>query len=203
MLAARTIAKPRLGYRRPPVIILHSSRCQTARPAASAAQHFSFPRRIFCVRGVTSLFSLSPPHLRCLGRRFGRLAPETLTSAAAPTPNRGGRGAPGGVGLLRVAPVRRDLTLARRESSRATRTPASRRSTVALSAQVRSVSGIAAGAGAKAARRPLFMAAATRAFRVRGYEPRSTPLPAPPAGSSPEDAPHERGWRIFYHIFVT
>ena len=26
-----------------------------------------------------------------------------------------------------------------------------------------------------------------------GYEPRSTPLPAPPSGSSPEDAPHERG----------
>jgi hypothetical protein len=40
-------------------------------------------------------------------------------------------------------------------------------------------------------------------FVSTGYEPRSTPLTAPPAGSSPEDAPHERGWRIFYYIFVT
>ena len=36
-----------------------------------------------------------------------------------------------------------------------------------------------------------------RAFRSRLYGPRSTPLPAPPAGSSPETAPHERGWRIY------
>jgi hypothetical protein len=41
-------------------------------------------------------FLLSPPHLRCLCRRFGGPAPETLASAVAPTPNRGVGGAPGG-----------------------------------------------------------------------------------------------------------
>ena len=32
---------------------------------------------------------------------------------------------------------------------------------------------------------------------------RRTPLPAPPSGSSLEDAPPERGWQIIYYIFVT
>jgi hypothetical protein len=34
-----------------------------------------------------------------------------------------------------------------------------------------------------------------RAFRIRGYHPRATPHPAPPSGSSPDDAPHERDVR--------
>jgi hypothetical protein len=43
-----------------------------------------------------------------------------------------------------------------------------------------------AGSGAKAPRNLASLPAAAPGFRVRGYEPRSTPLPAPPSGSSPE-----------------
>src|SRR5262249_56225291 len=50
-----------------------------------------------------------------------------------------------------------------------------------------------AGSGAKAPTPPGISAGLRcRAFRVRGYQPRSTPHPAPPSGSLLESAPHER-----------
>jgi hypothetical protein len=66
------------------------------------------------------------------------------------------------------------------------RDAASRRSTVALSAQ-----GPLPSPALPAPVRRLHAAGQTcrprpRASRIRGYEPRSTPLPAPPSGSSPE-----------------
>jgi hypothetical protein len=52
-----------------------------------------------------------------------------------------------------------------------------------------------AGSGAKAPRHQPYDWLRCRAFRIRGYQPRSTPHPAPPSGSSPDDAPHERDVR--------
>jgi hypothetical protein len=49
-----------------------------------------------------------------------------------------------------------------------------------------------------------------RAFRIRGYQPRATPHPAPPSGSLLESAPHERDLRyiaqardVVNNIFIT
>jgi hypothetical protein len=85
--------------------------------------------------------------------------------------------------------------------SRATGTSAARRSTVALPGP-RCVSGISAGAGARLARRPSFLA---------GYGPRVRPRLRAAADATPRsacwivsgDAPHERGGQILYYIFVT
>src|SRR5262245_14478870 len=83
--------------------------------------------------------------------------------------------------LVRVAQVTRDATLARHGPSRATGRPASRRSAVALSAQVpppSSLPGPARRLHAPLARLP---GCGCRAFRIRSYQPRSTPHPAPPS----------------------
>jgi hypothetical protein len=56
------------------------------------------------------------------------------------------------------------------------------------------------GSGAKAPRHPTFSAGLRcRAFRVRGYQPRSTPHPAPPSGSPRESAPRERDVHVLFH----
>ena len=125
-------------------------------PRASAAQHLSFPRRIFCARVVASLFFVSTasplpwPALR-------RARAQILGVSCSSDPEMRGRRSAG-----------RRTTLIRRAGktrphaceacpSRATGTSASRRSTVALPGP-RCVSGISAGAGARLARRPSFMA---------------------------------------------
>jgi hypothetical protein len=82
------------------------------------------------------------------------------------------------------------------------RDPASRRSTVALSAQeplrTRHYLRIRPGGCS----RPAIAHGGLRhrAFRSRLYGPRSTPHPAPPSGSSPETPLHERGWQNVIYI---
>src|SRR5262245_37883533 len=91
--------------------------------------------------------------------------------------------------------VTRDATLARHEPSRATGRHASRRSAVALSAQVPPPSPLPGPARRLHATSRSMGWLRCRAFRVRSYQPRSTPHPAPPSGSSPDDASHERDLR--------
>jgi hypothetical protein len=90
-----------------------------------------------------------------------------------------------------VARVTRDATLARHGTSRATRRPASRRSAVALSAQVPPPSPLP-GPARRLHATSRYGRLRCRAFRIRGYQPRSTPHPAPPSGSLLESAPYER-----------
>ena len=167
-----------------------SSRCQTARFAASAAQHISFPRRIFCARVVASCFfvsTASPQHLPALRRAR---APVLGVSCSSDPEMRGRRSAGRRTTLVRRASKTRPHAC-EACPSRATGTSASRRSTVALPGP-RCVSGISAGAGARLARRPSFMA---------GYGPRVRPRLRAAADATPRsavrivsgDAPHERG----------
>jgi hypothetical protein len=118
---------------------------------------------------------------RCVSAR-GFIAP----SSQHP-PKRGVGGAPGGASLEHVALVKRDATLARRGPSRATGRPPlgappwrcrprvrlRRRHCRRLRCEGSTPPGASPGRG------PGRLVSA-------GYEPRSTPLPAPPAGSSPE-----------------
>jgi hypothetical protein len=127
-------------------------------------------------------------------------------------PSEGIGGAPRDVQPCRCRAVTRDATLARHGPSRATGRYASRRSAVALSAQVPPPSRCRVrreGSTPPAAMDWL----RCRAFRVRGYQPRSTPHPAPPSGSPRESAPHERdvhvlpqhprrSQRYIHHVFV-
>ena len=148
-------------------------------------------RGAFSASGLSRRCSLSPPHLCCLGRRFGGARAQILGVSCSSDPEMRGRRSAG-----------RRTTLIRRASktrphaceacpSRATGTSASRRSTVALP-RLRCVSGSSAGAGARLARRPSFMA---------GYGPRVRPRLRAAADATPRsavrivsgDAPHERG----------
>jgi hypothetical protein len=145
----------------------------------------------------TFLFTMSNSPVSSVPARFASGFFSFLFSPSSlPTPERGDwRSAGRRPALIRVAQVTRDATLARHGTSRATRRPASRRSAVALSAQVPPPSplpGPARRLHAPLARLP---GCGCRAFRIRGYQPRSTPHPAPPSGSSPDDAPHERDLR--------
>jgi hypothetical protein len=106
-------------------------------------------------------------------------------------PSEGIGGAPRDVQPCRCRAVTRDATLARHGPSRATGRYASRRSAVALSAQVPPPSPLPGPARRLHATSPMGWLRC-RASRVRGYRPRSTPHPAPPSGSPRESAPHER-----------
>jgi hypothetical protein len=162
-------------------VLLHDVKQPASRPPPRST---SRSRGAFSAPGLSRRFSLSPPHLRCLGRCFGRARAQILGVSCSSDPEMRGRRSAG-----------RRTTLIRRAGktrphaceacpSRATGTSASRRSTVALPGP-RCVSGISAGAGARLARRPSFMA---------GYGPRVRPrlraaadaTPAPPSGSSLE-----------------
>jgi hypothetical protein len=109
---------------------------------------------------------------------------------------RGGRSA-GRRYLHFVALVRRDTTFARRGRPEANRDgPLGAPPWRFLARSARCGCGVASGTAARAT-----FAAGCRARSDEGPEPpghglraaAGTPLPAPPAGSSPEDAPHERG----------
>jgi hypothetical protein len=114
--------------------------------------------------------------------------------SSLPTPERGIGGAPGGVSLVR------SRSNARRHASEAMAPPAQPggpphcappwrcrpRSRLRPRCRVRRE-----GSTPPAAMGWL----RCRAFRVRGYQPRSTPHPAPPSGSPRESAPHERDLR--------
>jgi hypothetical protein len=157
-------------------------------------QPVSFPRRIFCARVVVSCFfvsNASPLPWPAL-RRGSR--PILGVSCSSDPEMRGRRSAGRRTTLIRRASKTRPHAC-EACPSRATGTSASRRSTVALP-RPRCVSGISAGAGARLARRPSFMA---------GYGPRVRSRLRAAADATPRsavrivsgDAPHERGWRIY------
>ena len=170
----------RAGIR--PAFRRHSSQCQTARPAASAAQHISFPRRIFCARVVASLFFVHRISAALAGTSAG-LAPKSLAQLQL-RPRNEGPAERREASTLFVAPVRRDLTLARRARPAQPGRPP-------LGAPPWRCPGPAAspafppepGQGWLADHRSW---PATDPGFDRGYEPRPTPHPAPPSGSSPE-----------------
>jgi hypothetical protein len=118
----------------------------------------------------------------------------SLLPVRSTRPHRGVGGAPGGSSLELVA-----LVSARRHACEAWALPrnreaASRRSTVALSAQgpLPLPALLPAPVRRLHATGRVCPAAGPRRFVSAVYEPRSTPLPAPPADAS-GDAPHERG----------
>ena len=178
-----------------------SSRCQTARFVASATQPISFPRRIFCARVVASCFALSPPHLRCLCRRFGGLAPAVLGVSCSSGPEMRGPAERREAHYLSLSrSVGRDAhaceawAVPRKPGRPPLGAPPWR-----CRPRNRSGPGTICGIRPGGCSRPAIAHGGLRprAFRSRLYGPRSTPLPAPPAGSSPETAPHERGWQIY------
>src|SRR5262249_37688548 len=133
------------------------------------------------VSSLPALYLLRPGYLSSFPFRLRRCRP----------PNEGIGGAPRDVQPCRGRAVTRDATLARHGPSHATGRYASRRSAVALSAQVPPPSPLPGPARRLHATSPMDWLRC-RAFRVRGYQPRSTPHPAPPSGSLRESAPHER-----------
>ncbi|MEA2925648.1 MAG: hypothetical protein QOD25_2770 [Alphaproteobacteria bacterium] len=161
-----------------------SSRCQTARFAASAAQPISFPRRIFCARVVVSLFFVSTASLRCMCRRFGRARARILGVGCSSGPEMRGRRSAGRRRPWFVAPVRRDLTLARRaRPAQPGRPPLGAPPWRCPSPAASPAFAPDPGEGWLAGHRCW---PTTDPGFDRGYEPRPTPHPAPPSGSSPE-----------------
>ena len=172
---------------RPAVVLLHDVKQPAAWPDT---QPVSFPQRVCAPQVGVSLFFVSTTSL-LPWPGFGWARAQILGVSCSSDPEMRGRRS-----------ARRRTTLIRRASktrphaceacpSRATGTSASRRSTVALPGP-RCVSGISAGAGARLARRPSFMA---------GYGPRVRPRLRAAADATPRsavrivsgDAPHERG----------
>jgi hypothetical protein len=148
------------------------------------------PAAHFCARVVASCFfvpTASPLHLPAPQRARAQNPWRQLSSGPE---MRGRRSAGRRTTLIRRAGKTRPHAC-EACPSRATGTSASRRSTVALPGP-RCVSGISAGAGARLARRPSFMA---------GYGPRVRPRLRAAADATPRsacwivsgDAPHERG----------
>ena len=159
-------------------------------------------RGAFSASGLSRRVALSPPHLRCLCRRFGGRRAEILGDSMHLRPrNEGAGGAPGGTCLSqssRFRTARPHACAAWAVPRKPGRTP--------LGAppwrcrpRNRSGPGTICGIRPGGCSRPAIAHGGLRprAFRSRLYGPRSTPLPAPPAGSSPETAPHERGWQIY------
>ena len=122
---ARRIAKARRGTARTPPVRLHDVKQPAPQPPA--AQPVSFPRRV-CAPGVLSpvrfisAFSLSPPHLRSV-LPLGRAKPVARRQRQVPPQNEGQAERREAQCLNVSRSLRRDVTLARREPSRATGTP--------------------------------------------------------------------------------
>ena len=148
------------------------------------AAHFLCPG---CRVVLLCLHRISPLHLPALRRARAQILG---VSCSSDPEMRGRRSAGRRTTLIRRAGKTRPHAC-EACPSRATGTSASRRSTVALPGP-RCVSGISAGAGARLARRPSFMA---------GYGPRVRPRLRAAADATPRsavrivsgDAPHERG----------
>ena len=167
------------------------------------AQPISFPQRIFCARvGASVSLYLHRISAAFTGASAGS-RPSPWRQLQLRPRNEGAGGAPGGVLPLTVALVRRDTTLARRGPSRATGTPPLGASP--WRCRPRNRSGPVLWVRPEGCSRPAIIHGGLRhqAFRSRAYRRGETPHLAPPAGSSPETAPHERGWRILYYTFVT
>ena len=202
---ARIAAKPRPGCgppsRRP------SSRCQTARSAASAAQHISFPRRIFLRPGCRVAVSLSPPHSPLHLPALRRARAQILGVSCSPGPEMRGRRS---AGRRPTCQSSRSVSARPHACGRARPAQPGRPPLGAPPWRCRprplSRSGIAAGSGREAARgqAPSCLAAEPGLFVPAVTSRGRRHVPAPPStGSSPETRPHERGWQIRYFIFVT
>jgi hypothetical protein len=153
--------------------------CVAADPIGSSA---TLPMR----RSRRSIFTMSNSAVSSFPRPFRVRV--LLLPVRSTRPQRGVGGAPGGSSLELVA-----LVSARRHACEAWALPrnreaASRRSTVALSAQGPLPLPALPPAPARRlhATGRVCPAAAPRRFVSTVYEPRSTPLPAPPSGLSPE-----------------
>ena len=175
-----------------------SSRCQTARFAASAAQHISFPRRIFCVRVVASCFfvsTASPLHLPALRRARAQILGVSCNSGPE---NEGAGGAPGGA-LPVVALVGRDATLARRGASRAnTGTPPLGAPPRRCRPRNRSGPGTICGIRPVGCSRPaIVMAGYGPGLFGHGLRAAIDATPRSACWIVSGDAPHERGWQIY------
>jgi hypothetical protein len=154
-------------------------------PRDLCTQPVSFPRRMFCVRVAASLvFFVSTASLRCICRRSAGSRPYPWRQLQLRPRNEGPAERREAYHLKIVAPVKRDLTLARRARPAQPGRPP-------LGAPPWRCPGPAAspafapepGQGWLAGHRSW---PATDPGFDRGYEPRPTPHPAPPSGSSPE-----------------
>ena len=149
-----------------------SSRCQTARFAASAAQHISFPRRIFCARVVASCFfvsTASPLHLPALRRARAQILGVSCSSGPEMRGPAERREAPASVSQSRFRTARPHACAAWAVPRKPGRTP--------LGAppwrcrpRNRSGPGTICGSGRKAARgQPLLMAGYGPGLFVHGF----------------------------------
>src|SRR5262245_23631290 len=123
-----------------------------------------------------------------------------FSPSSRPTPERGDwRSAERRHSLVRVAQVTRDATLARRGPSRATGRPPHGAPPWRCRPGTAFLPGDWPVAGlARRPRAPLALlpGCGLPGVRIRGYQPRATPHPAPPSGSLLESAPHERDFGI-------
>ena len=181
--AARRIANAARGtaaLRPAPVVLLHNVK----QPAPRRLPHSTSRSRGACsAPGLSRRCSLSPPHLCCLGRRFGGGSrPNPCVSCSSDPEMRSRRSAGRRTTLIRRASKTRPHAC-EACPSRATGTSASRRSTVALPG---------APLRLRHFRRSRGKAGSPAIVHGRLRTPGSTavtcptPHPAPPAGSSPE-----------------
>ena len=175
-----------------------SSRCQTARFAASAAQHISFPRRIFCARVVASCFfvsTASPLHLPALRRACA----QSLTSAATPAPkNEGAGGAPGGALTVRRARRARRHACEAWASRANTGTPPLGAPPRRCRPRNRSGPGTICGIRPVGCSRPaIVMAGYGTGLFGHGLRAAIDATPRSACWIVSGDAPHERGWQIY------